>query len=263
MKYLKYFENSSKLDSQYQKILDHAYNIGGVENEKIELKFEEIKYLLETDCKQFLDELKSVNRSLVFRGYKPTPDHSKEIFYKEPRIDRKTMNTPNKIQSMFDEVFQSVYGVKPRSNGVFTTTKVRVAKSYGDVFIFFPRGSYEYYWNENIHDLYVGWPAEKALLSSYVETGRDSYLFLMFNGGYQPKLEFDEYQEWIREHDKLAMIELRKTIEKIVDGYQVGNLEDNRDQEIIFMCDSYYMVDSRYIKYIQEWLDIDIKNNLQ
>ena len=55
---------------------------------------------------------------------------------------------------ILDELFEKKFGWKPRSGGVFCTGSEATASGYGDAYIFFPIGDFEFLWSPKIHDLY-------------------------------------------------------------------------------------------------------------
>jgi len=63
-----------------------------------------------------------------------------------PRTDRKPMDTKPEVQKGLDRYFEKKYGVKPRTEGLFTTGDSHNAASFGQVCYLFPLGEFKYFW---------------------------------------------------------------------------------------------------------------------
>lgn len=134
--------------------------------------FEDIKSILESDCSEFINELKNSGNHLLYRGIKrlnvsPIVEDEKTLdgFYKkQSRKNRYTLDIEPSISETFDGYFQQKFDIRLRSNGVFATKDPLAASSYSQydskiksrkAFMFFPIGSdYLYFWNPNIWDLF-------------------------------------------------------------------------------------------------------------
>ena len=111
-------------------------------NEKFELgdipskKMEQFMY----DCLPVLKDIKK-SREFLYSGRK-TND---EIIKRKIRKNRKPSDVSIDFHKVFDEAFQKKFGVKARSNTLFTTKNENTAKGYGTVYYVFPiGGAYTY-----------------------------------------------------------------------------------------------------------------------
>lgn len=126
-------------------------------------EFEKIKSILESDCKDFINELvESKNDNFIFRGVRDVGlnvDEISGLYQKNSRTDRRPLDMYWEISELFDNIFEDVIGVPLRRVGVFTSKNPTIAGGYSNFkytnpFIFFPINDYNYYWNPDIQDLY-------------------------------------------------------------------------------------------------------------
>jgi hypothetical protein len=141
---------------------------------------------------------------LLWRG---TEKRVKDIKIFTPRTDRRPRDTDEEVHKYVDDYFNTVHGWKARSMGVFTTNNRYSTKQYGRPYVFFPIGKYKYLWNPEVKDL-------KAYMPDQVSD-----------------FGFDVVAEGIM---------------RVVEGYKNTNLKQAtvRDSEVMFLCKSYYLVDS-------------------
>ena len=102
-----------------------------------------------------------------------------------------------------------------------------IAKDYGKfrntAFLFFPKNGFRYFWNPQIDDLYTD-----------LRDNRSWYNKETFFWNPSEKREFQE----------------------IIDGYQEGEIEKVKWQELTFICDEYYLLD---LEYYDQFLNYFIK----
>lgn len=132
--------------------------------------FDDIVEILEKDCSEFISELVSSGGDLLFRGIKSLDsvvvmdnESIDGLWVKSARRDRRTLDTNTVVSDLFDDKFDDKFGMRLRSQGVFTTKDPLDATSYSkyhsDIkrrksYIFFPIGYYEYFWSPKIDDLF-------------------------------------------------------------------------------------------------------------
>lgn len=108
---------------------------------------------IKRECKPFLKELSTRNRNklVLLRG----ASSNKRWEKRSVRTDRYPKDMESQWHEAFDEVFDTEFDFKARSQGLFCTGKHSVAGGYGDnVYIIFPIGKYKYIWSHSITDLY-------------------------------------------------------------------------------------------------------------
>ena len=140
-----------------------------------------------------------------------------------PFTNRLSRDTKPQISKLLDERFVNKFGIPLRSKGVFATKDLSIAADYGrfkkEAFLFFPKNGFRYFWNPVIDDLYTEL--------------RDTYEFY-----YKDPFDWNS-SEW-------------RDFESIIDGYQEGEIEKVKWQELTFICDEYYMLD---LDYYDKFLD--------
>lgn len=104
------------------------------------------------DCKLFIKELKKTRKKdFLYRGTEKGIFNFKKI---KSRKNREPKDMPDDLHKLFDKLFESEFGWKARSEGVFVTGNPGIAGSYGIPYIFFPIGKYKYVWSSSIEDLF-------------------------------------------------------------------------------------------------------------
>lgn len=217
-----------------------SFNESYVRTEDPELddKFEKVITILERDCKPFLDEVKTNDIEPILRGARPLSDiDGLDIYKKEVRTDRNPLDTDSEVSKLFDDEFNNQFGVRPRSNGVFTTKNNSTTSAYGLRYLFFPIGEYKYYWNPDVDDFYTkfkneGWYKEVVKPSKGI-----ARVYKYLKG-------FTSIED-----------QIKSKVSLLVNGYKDDDLKSNINQEIIFICKEYYLVDMRYFYNYLKYLD--------
>lgn len=206
--------------------------------------------LIKNDCKDYLDLLDNIKdvktyfsnqRPLFFRGITNEND---TFIKKQVRKDRKPLDSTNQVDNVLvDNVFEERMGVRPRSEGLFTTSNAELANKYGELYMIFPIGKFDYVTTNSWIDMIDAW-------TTYYET------FLDYEAtGHEDSKEFiDKYGSL--ENNKVP----RKWIEHIMDEYKKNELIEHaakEGQEVIFICDEYYAIkdESSLYQEIIKWLD--------
>ncbi len=253
MKFLKYFENIT-YNIKKGELLSVREKSLKLSDTYAKSNFEEVKEILERDCMPFLQEIK--NSNLLFRGCRPGDDMIiGDVMYKKiPRHDRTPLSTDRQIQEMFDDEFEKHHGTRLRSEGVFTTKSYSQASEYGrTTFMIFPIGDFEYYWFDGIRDFFHD--LQKWDSAAYYVTGDEK--ILIDNYG-DPDLSGEEREEWLSDSADDFKSQLENSIEDLVSEVIEGNIEKVIDEEVIFLCDKYYIVDTSMVRFMWDWLDISV-----
>ena len=265
MRYLLTLENFKTLKDfplpGYSKFYKTAFSLDDKEAIK---KFEPIRKQLEKDCSKFIQEIKETNSNIFWRGYGAYPDEDDVIKSKKVRKDRNPRDIETQIQEVFDFYFERHFGVKLRSSGVFTTKEFMAAETYGTPCLFFPKGDYEYYWSVDVRDLYSDF--EDSLLANYYINRRDSLLEEIFEDEWND-LNSDNYEvdKWIEEEwfnkKSLEAIEMfEDEVEFRVREYKKGKMEKINDEEVIFICDEYYIVNPNYLRFVLDMFGFQLNS---
>jgi hypothetical protein len=210
-----------------------------------EINFDKVVEVLSTECSEFLDLLEKLNieegkinytngygnstTQCLYRGHKLWDDGNivKGFWKIKPFENRLSRDTKSDISKLLDEGFEKKFGIPLRSKGVFTSKDWSTASDYGrhrnEAFLFFPKNGFRYFWNPEVDDLFT-------LL-------RDDISWYEKDPFFWNSSEKREFQQ-------------------IIDGYQEGEIEKVKWQEITFICDEYYLLD---LDYYDEFLNYFIK----
>jgi hypothetical protein len=198
------------------------------ENLETEMNFDKIVEILSTECSEFLDLLEEKNIKGLYRGATIHDTPIVDGFWKfKPFENRLSRDTKSNISKLLDDGFVNKFGIPLRSRGVFATKDLSIAASYGrfrkEAFLFFPKNGFRYFWNPQIEDLYTEL--------------RDNTSFYNKEPFFWNSSEKREFQN-------------------ILYGYQEGEIEKVKWQELTFICDEYYMLD---LDYYDKFLNYFIK----
>ena len=188
------------------------------ESLETEMNFDKIVEVLSTECSEFLDLLEEKNIKGLYRGATIHDTPIVDGFWKmKPFENRLSRDTKPHISKLLDEGFVKKFGIPLRNRGVFATKDLSIAADYGrfrkEAFLFFPKNGFRYFWNPQIEDLYTEL--------------RDNTSF------YNKEPFFWNSSE-------------KRGFQEIIDGYQEGEIEKVKWQELTFICDEYYMLDLDY-----------------
>ena len=213
------------------------------------------------DCKPFLKELKksmSSTGSFFYRGYNNFNGDIYGFQKKKSRMNRRPRDTPLEVHRKIDNKFYDMFGWHVRSEGIFVTSGLKFAKSYGTSTMFFPIGKYKYVWSPKIEDLYDGFGSES--LENVEDALRDNY----DNGGdseYEYELEYGEdsngghwdgdewipdldYDYWLTLKIDEVIYDFEEELEKSIKGFKRNDMKGalKSRHETIFKCSEYYLV---------------------
>jgi hypothetical protein len=188
------------------------------ENLETEMNFDKIVEILSTECSEFLDLLEEKNIKGLYRGATIHETPIVDGFWKmKPFENRLSRDTKSHISKLLDDGFVNKFGIPLRSRGVFATKDLSIAAEYGrfrkEAFLFFPKNGFRYFWNSQIEDLYTEL--------------RDNTSFYNKEPFFWSSSEKREFQN-------------------ILYGYQEGEIEKVKWQELTFICEEYYMLDLNY-----------------
>jgi hypothetical protein len=248
--------------------LKRHLNVLGSNEKLIVLNKEMDKKVIETlkrDCKPFLNERKT-KYNLLWRGVKRQFEGLKKV---KTRMDRKPMDMPVEIKNIFDFEFKKTFGWKPRTEGVFASPNSDVRDYGNQVAILFPIGKYKYVWSDSIEDLWNE-VADRGVSASVDEYIEDSLKYFWkpwqrVLDGILDKKKYDdqdwryggtffgrsvssfkskkEYVAFISSH---YMLKQKREIARAVELYTNKGMWNNRDNEIVINCKSYYLVDEEF-----------------
>src|SRR5574343_246802 len=218
---------------------------------------------IKKDCQPFLKECKiPIYRGIYFA--------EKTLIEKTPRQDRRPKDMPEYLHKILDSLFNEHFGWKPRSNGVFCSPHFCQAESYGNTYLFFPIGNFDYLYSDNIEDLYVDirdghnipFPSmdDKSLehlfdllmeddfdnmgIRRWLNKYSDCSIWLG-RADFINKLQkdtpddFREFKKYIYKYNNKAVDELENLVKTFNNG-GLSRIKANTYTEIAFKCDRYY-----------------------
>ena len=188
------------------------------ENLETEINFDKIVEILSTECSEFLELLEEKNIKGLYRGATIHDTPIVDGFWKmKPFENRLSRDTKIQISKLLDEGFVNKFGIPLRSKGVFATKDLSIATDYGrfrkEAFLFFPKNGFRYFWNPQIDDLYT---------------------------------ELRDNTSWYNKETFFWNSSEKRDFQEIIDGYQEGEIEKVKWQELTFICEEYYMLDLDY-----------------
>lgn len=219
---------------------------------------DQITQMLESNCRNYLKDLKQVNfkRPFLLSG---RSKNKSPIFKGTVRKNRQPKDTPQSLHDLINDKFEEKFGVRLRGNSLFITGRTTEAKQYGKPYIIFPINEYQVYWSEKVNDLYAYffsyledfyfrtriYKEEANDIFSYVSTGDISYVQKP-NFVDELNLAVDQWKEF-REKFLQRLNFIIKTFEqgKMEEGLKTG-------VEIMLYCNQYYAFE----------LHPDVLNNL-
>jgi hypothetical protein len=122
-----------------------------------------VKELIERDCKPFLDESKRT--FFLTRGIGDGPAEENSIiglsgkhmmyFHKQVRTDRKPTGSSQLLHQTADAYFEETFGVKSRSNSMFTFSENGGSSIYDNLCVVFPIGNFKFVWSPDVRDMFA------------------------------------------------------------------------------------------------------------
>jgi hypothetical protein len=109
------------------------------------------KRRIERECSQIIILYKN-RKKYLYRGLQKTTE---DFGTKIPRQNRKPKDTSIGTHEMYDDAFEKRFGWRARSEGVFATASVDIARGYGKASIIFPTNGFKYIWSTSFDDLYT------------------------------------------------------------------------------------------------------------
>jgi len=213
--------------------------------------------LLSKKCMPFVNMFRKENCDrLLYRGRKSPIFPWRAM--KSNIADRLPKDTPKNIHDMLNVMFQKKFGWKCR-NGVFASSDINMVNDYGDPYVFVPIGRFKFVWSNKIDDLWSTIEHSEYAFFPGEEEGmlRDQYEFEYSEG----KSGKWEGKVWVPDESWEDFIDIFQTSKKayykdILSGYMDDDLKYamNKGNEIMFNCDSYFMINLKLEDEVLEWL---------
>lgn len=178
---------------------------------------EEVAEIIKRDCAPFLKEI--CDKLPLYRGSKKLLLWTTKM---SVRKDRKPMDASLELHNTLNTALQELSGINYRTEAVFATGSRRSAYDYGNSYLFFPIGKFNYAWSPLITDAYTffGQGSDSEAVESgelvYYPENRSKYL-----------------------DDVFDYVMSGKAMYKFDTGLRDAATSKN---EIMFACDEYYLV---------------------
>ncbi len=200
---------------------------------------DEIREMLLTNCLPFIREWKRCSSypHMLYSG-RPS-EYKKVIIKKKVRQDRRPKDTPIEIHKAFDDRFHKEFGIRARSQCIFTVGNPNTAKFYGKPYAIFPVGKFEVIWSPQITDLYGD-------LLDFLNRPENSR---MLNSALRYDLSLEKELRYL---DSYLMDELIEFIENdfpIKKIYKKGK-----------MCESFDYYDNEVMVHCKEWVGVRVNS---
>jgi hypothetical protein len=200
-----------------------------------DLNFDEIM----DNCLPFLKELKKAGKLLKRGTKKRLP---KDINLMTTRTDRHPLSSSVEFHDYCDLELNKRFGWYPRSSGVFTKSG-NIISIYGSPYYVFIPGPLKFIWSPIIYDLFT--------FNSYFRMKKDivdSAMLLAIESGISAGKHIPK---------SLIGQPMLKVIDYILSTYIDNNLTEaiQSQHEIMFKCDTYYMVKEKHKKQLEDIVD--------
>lgn len=177
--------------------------------------FDDILAKIEVNCKPIIKDIKKAialgdlqkKFPFLYRGGMP---RSKGFIEITPRKDRRPLDSPVEWHDALNKEFEKKFGVKARSQTVFT--KGFTPTGYGVDYVVLPIGKYYVLWSNSIDDLYEYYKKKKKQKDNI-------------------NIEL-EVEKVVSTYKKSSIIEVKSAFSR----------EKLRSHEIMLFCDRYYSV---------------------
>ena len=133
----------------------HSFKQFLIESKEPPISKQELDIILSSirnNCKPYIQETSANPKFKLYRGIdkKETPPYM-EV---SPQRNRQPVDTAVWMHEAMDNWFQAKFGLRARSQTLFTTALERQASLYGQPYVAFPVGNYQYVWSPKVMDLY-------------------------------------------------------------------------------------------------------------
>ena len=185
---------------------------------------------IQKECSQALKAFKSTGK-ILFRGLKKNKTNT-PAYVGRSWNERKTMNSTEEGQRIFDYALQKMGISALRSNSIFTTSDSNQAEGYGNLYIIIPKNGFQFSWAiqepdmviDDVSSLYKEAAVDIIIdnIDKLVEAGK------MANDvsgvEWQEVLQFEGYErsiEYLRDNKYPAAALKKITLDKLIDYHHI------------------------------------------
>lgn len=201
-------------------------------------------------AKDYISEVGQPMR-LMYRGYER---YSEEPFHRPYRTDRDPKDSGLYHQSLYNDAIEIAGGTADRSNSIFVSGNMVHARKYGEVYVVFPMGDFNYTYHMGVKDWYDKFgPALEGVAPAYFEKFERTLMQSDDPIAAAKKIE----QKETGQLNLVAQVWLKIAME--VD-FDVGlNQALDTDVEILLSARGgyYYIPYHHFFKYVKPYLEIN------
>ena len=209
--------------------------------DELEKKAKHIAKLIYKNSKPWFSE---AGNELIYRGVKGFGLNPKLAFRGKPRTKRITQDTPVEFQNIVDSILKELGFKALRGNSFYVTGNRLATDDYGDIYVIFPIGNFDYTWSPKIRDLYFKFFKQFGTGDGIIDK------FLPKDNRIYTNSTKSVAKDWFKMVDQNK---LRKFLQK---SYRSTNLEGavNSNSEIMLKSD-YYAIQERFFNdYVEPYL---------
>lgn len=220
------------------------------------------------DAKDFIGE-SGQPLKLAYRGYERAENYP---FHRAYRDNRAPKDSSKAITKVFNLAIESEGGTANRNNSIFVSGSARTASIYGEVYVLFPMGDFNYTWHELIDDWYntydsvsarnsIDWEGILQLLGDQ-EPLKNAYKILDAYSDHYRKADEGGYvdgKKFRYKDDTVSGVDAFREIAEgmVVDQQLRQGLGGVR--ELMISCPEgyYYIPEFYFFKYVAPYLEIN------
>jgi hypothetical protein len=181
---------------------------------------------IQKECSQALKAFKSTGK-ILFRGLKKNKTNT-PAYVGRSWNERRTLNSSEEAQKVFDYALQKMGISALRSNSIFTTSDSNQAKGYGNLYIVIPKNGFQFSWTLGDPDMVID-DASVLYNSDMINDIMDNIDRLVDAGkmadsaaGYEwsEVLQFEGYEfamQYLRDNKYPAAALKKITLDKLID----------------------------------------------
>lgn len=107
-------------------------------------------------CSRFLKDMYKSKKYLYHGFNEYDKSYPLSYFVGKPYQRRQSRDTPEYIQKQIDSILKSQGFIALRSNSIFCSSRLNIAKEYGEIYCIFPTDGFSYTYSEKIVDKELG-----------------------------------------------------------------------------------------------------------
>ncbi len=202
---------------------------------------------IQTECSQVLKAYKLTHK-VLFRGLKKSKTNT-PAYVGRSWNERKTMNSTEQGQQIFDYALQKMGISALRGNSIFTTSDSNQAGGYGNLYIIIPKNGFQFSWTFGDPDMVID-DTRVLYKSEVLNKIMDNIDALVDKGkmadsaaGYEwsEVLEFEGYEramEYLRDNKYPAAALKQITLDKLIDYKHIKDAIGPTNKDFVKALDS-------------------------